>query len=117
MTGGVRQAQEEALERAIASADERAVVVKRMREHPASAAIQREGCEALRNLTAQNDQNRAQIARVGGIEALVTAMQGHPTDPVVQEQACMALFRLAASQDENQVKISNLGGIQALLKR
>ena len=32
ITGGVRQAQEEALERAIASGDEGAVVVKRMRE-------------------------------------------------------------------------------------
>ena len=41
ITGGVRQAQE-ALERAIASADAGAVV-EAMREHAASAAIQRKG--------------------------------------------------------------------------
>ena len=84
ITGGVRQAQEEALERAIASGDADAIV-KAMREHPAHAAIQRKGCEALRSLAAKSAENKILIAQVGGIEALVTAMQGHATDPGVQE--------------------------------
>ena len=65
ITGGVRQAQEEALERAIASGDEGAVVVKRMREHAANAAIQREGCRALWSLAAESAENRVQIGRMG----------------------------------------------------
>ena len=107
ITGGVRQAQE-ALKRAIASADAGAIV-KAMREHPANAAIQRKGCEALRNLAVKSAENKTLIAQVGGIEALVTAMQGHATDPGVQEQACAALLNLSSNNPENKVKISNLG--------
>jgi len=103
----VRQAQE-ALERAIKSADAGAIV-KAMREHAANAAIQRKGCEALRSLAAKSAENKILIAQVGGIEALVTAMQGHATDPGVQEWACRALVNLTVNNAENQVKFRGLG--------
>ena len=108
ITGGVRQAQEEALERAIASGDEGAVVVKRMREHAASAAIPRKGCEALGNLSGKSAENKTLIAQVGGIEALVTAMQGHATDPEVQLTACRALIDLAVDENLGLMFVASL---------
>ena len=92
------------MERAIADADAGAIV-KAMREHAASAAIQRKGCEALGDLSAESAENRTLIAQLGGIEALVTAMKEHPAHAGVQEEACATLRNLTVNAD-NRGKIA-----------
>jgi len=49
-----------------------------------------------------------QIARLGGIEALLTAMKELPAHPEVQQQACLALYNLSLSP-ESRAQIARLG--------
>ena len=82
-------------------------LLKAMKDHPAHPGVQEEACQALRNLTA-NPENDVKLSNLGGIEALLKAMKDHPTVPGVQEQACAALNNLSGNA-ENKVKISKLG--------
>jgi hypothetical protein len=45
-----------------------------MGAHTPIAGVQQTGCRALRKLASNDDENRAAIARAGGIEAVVAGM-------------------------------------------
>ena len=68
---------------------------------------------ALRNLSANNDDNQVKIASLGGIQALVKAMEAYVDSAAVQEQGCAALLNLSVNAD-NPAKIASLGGRQVL---
>jgi hypothetical protein len=55
------------------------------------------------------------VARAGGIEALIRAMGAHEGHADVQEAACRALDILSINP-ENKVKIFRAGGIETLIK-
>ena len=112
ITGGVRQAQE-ALKRAIADADAGAIV-EAMREHPASAAIQRKGCARLLDLTPsvesaeyqrirgenggewmEMDRKYRELASAGVIDVVCQALSTQPAE--VAATGCRILVFLARS--------------------
>lgn len=79
--------------------------------------------------TIRNVNDRAKIAEMGGIEAILNAMGGHQHDADVQKSCCEALRCLAVDVDNQvvivkhasqsgieKVKIAWQGGIEAILK-
>ena len=62
-------------------------MVAAMAEHTRDERVQEQACGALRNL-AVNADNKARIAREGGIELVVAVMSALPKAARVQEQAC-----------------------------
>ena len=64
-----------------------------MRAHVALAAVQQQGCAALRNL-AGNAESMVTIATAGGVKAVVAAMRAHAADAAVQQYGCWALKNL-----------------------
>ncbi len=62
-------------------------MVAAMAEHIRDERVQEQACGALRNL-AVNADNKARIAREGGIELVVAVMSALPKAARVQEQAC-----------------------------
>jgi len=89
-------------------------VVAAMQQHVSSAGVQEQGCDALRKL-AINSQNQVAIAAKGGVEAVVAAMQQHMSSAGVQEQGCGALSCLAVNA-ENKGTIAAKGGVEALVE-
>ncbi|KAJ1469153.1 hypothetical protein T484DRAFT_1597717, partial [Baffinella frigidus] len=71
--------------------------------------VQEQGCKALRNL-ALNNENRAAIARAGGIEAVVAGMGAHTLFAEVQRSGCAALGNLSFNNNENKTVIARAGG-------
>ena len=57
-----------------------------------------------------------EIAKQGGIDAIIKAMGNHPDHAGLQAQGCGALWSLAANNDANQVEIAKQGGIDAINK-
>jgi len=100
--------------RELASAGVIDVVCQAISTQPAEVAAT--GCRILRFLARSRD-NQAQIAGLGGIEALVTVMKEHwhPAHAGVQEEACATLRNLTVNAD-NRGKIAAQWGIEALLK-
>ena len=70
--------------------------------------------QALANLAANNDANKAAIAAAGGIEAIVAALEQHPADVAVQEQGCWALNSIGWSQRALQERIAQAGAAAAV---
>merc|ERR1712232_1067320 len=58
--------------------------------------------------------NRVEIAKLGGIVAVLQAMTLHPAKADVQGAGCMALGELASESPRNAKIIAENGGIQAL---
>ena len=56
-----------------------------------------------------------EIAKQGGIDAIIKALGNHPDHAGVQEYGCGALMILAAN-DANRVEIAKQGGIDAIIK-
>jgi hypothetical protein len=90
-----------------------AVVVAALREHGANAAVQEQGCAALRNMCA-NDDNKVKAGGAGALEAVVAALRAHGANAAVQEQGCRTLLRLCAN-DSNAVKAGGAGAIEAVV--
>ena len=99
----------------ISAADGIDAVVLRMRAHEDVAAVQEEGCEALRNLAEASAENQTKIATAGGIDAVVFAMRIHQDVAGVQEWGSGALAILA-NNAENKEKILAASGIDLLLR-
>ena len=57
------------------------------------------------------DSNKAEIARLDGIDVVLTAMQSHETHVGIQEQGCAAIANLALD-DMNRRAIASKGGIK-----
>ena len=71
-----------------------------MEEHLNVAAVQKDACAALFNLSAHSDNNV-----VDGIEAVLAAMKEHPKDRNVQEGACAALWNLSSHNDNKKLRL------------
>ena len=71
-------------------------MVAAMAEHIRDERVQEQACGALRNL-AVNADNKARIAKEGGIELVVAAMLALPKAIRVQEQACATSATSATS--------------------
>jgi len=63
---------------------------------------------------AKNEQNRENIAKVGGIEAIIAALNGENVDPDFLA-AAIHLLNQFARNDYFKDQISKLGGIEALI--
>ena len=94
-------------------------LVGAMRSHPTVAAVQMEGCCALRNLAcgtpgdARSRQGAVEaIVEAGGIEVLLTALRTHERAPRVLAQGCGALRNLATSLEVRGVLVQG-GGVEA----
>jgi hypothetical protein len=64
--------------------------------------------------TAKVDQNRAAIARSGGLLAIVQTMERFTDHADIQVAACCALEKLALDVD-NETAIADVGGVEAIL--
>jgi len=62
---------------------------------------------------ANNDSNRATIARSGGLLAIVNSMETHMSVPGIQVQACKC-FEVLALDPDNELAIGDVGGIEAI---
>ena len=79
-----------------------------------SPTVQEQCCGAL-GILAINDDNKVEIAKQGGIDAIIKALGMHPDHAGVQQQGCGALWTLAYN-DDNKVEIAKQGGIDAIIK-
>eukprot|EP00727_Mastigamoeba_balamuthi_P013590 m51a1_g8854 hypothetical protein (861) ;mRNA; f:497336-500408 len=71
-------------------------VVAAMRAHAADAAVQETACVALWDICERCAPNAADVARAGGIEAVVDALCAHAGDARVVQCACGALWSAVA---------------------
>eukprot|EP01116_Phalansterium_solitarium_P000598 TRINITY_DN10428_c0_g1_i1.p1 TRINITY_DN10428_c0_g1~~TRINITY_DN10428_c0_g1_i1.p1 ORF type:complete len:117 (-),score=5.43 TRINITY_DN10428_c0_g1_i1:415-717(-) len=65
-----------------------------MRAHVGSAVIQEYGCRALVNVSASG-QHKIQVAKAGGIEAVVASLRAHVDSVDVVEYGCSALATIS----------------------
>jgi hypothetical protein len=70
--------------------------------------------ERLANATSQGTHQRANIARLGGVIAIVRSMQSHPKNINIQVSACQALAHLSVD-NESQEAICEVGGRSAIV--
>ncbi|CAB9528750.1 ARM [Seminavis robusta] len=75
-----------------------------------SSALERL-CQAANHGSAQ----RKNIARLGGVMAIVRAMQMHPTNVAIQVNACEALEHLSVDPD-TQAATTEVGGMAAIVQ-
>jgi hypothetical protein len=88
-------------------------VVAALRAHPSSAAVQENGCTALRNLAA-NDANKVKAGGCGAIEAVVAALRAHPSSAAVQENGCTALRSICWTSGDLRQRARKAGAVGAL---
>ena len=91
------------------------VILSKMNAYRLNGQIQQQGCIALSNLAAENDDERKKIAGEGGIRVILNAMKEHAKDVKVQENGCAALRNLAFANVGNQKTIAKEGGIKVIL--
>ena len=58
--------------------------------------------------------NRVNIAKAGGIIAIITGMRMHAEDAGVQKEGCRALKNIGINNTDNQVEIKDAGGLTLL---
>ncbi|XRB22704.1 armadillo repeat-containing protein [Pseudoscourfieldia marina] len=90
-------------------------IIETMKLNVADADVQEQACWALRNLSANNSENKSRIGQAGGIEVVLSAMKRHQDQAGVQESACRALCNLS-NHPENKSRIAQAGGIEAVLR-
>ena len=83
-----------------------------MKAHVGNAAVQEQGCTALRKF-AIAAENEPKVAAAGGIEAVVAAMKAHAGVAAVQDNGCWALLNIAWSSAEIQARVVAAGGLMA----
>ena len=71
------------------------VILDAMRRHEANAYLQEWGCDVLRNL-ASNDDNQKTIAKMGGIKVILDTMKRHEANANIQEAGCIALLKIVS---------------------
>ncbi len=90
-------------------------VVAALRAHSANAAVQEQGCWALRNICCNNADNQAKAGGAGAVEAVVAALRTHSANAAVQEQGCRALCNLCTDSADNKAKAGGAGAIEAVV--
>ena len=78
-----------------------------------TASVVLSALEKLGQAAAIGSHQRSNIARLGGIIAILRAMQMHPTNVSIQLAACQALQNLAVDR-ETQIAIGDVGGIPTI---
>lgn len=61
--------------------------------HPKDPQLQEKALRALRNLSANCDENKIELANIGGIDSVISAMQVHRDESGVQETGAWTLSR------------------------
>ena len=84
-------------------------IIKALGNHPDHAEEIMRGCHALGSLAGNNDANRVEIAKQGGIDAIIKALGEHPDHAWVQQEGSRALGNLAFNTDIKQ-EIIKKGG-------
>ena len=92
-------------------------IVDALNSHPASAALQEQGCAALGNLAHAQPTNRARIVACGGPAAVVRGLSAHAHSEGVSWKGCAALWTLAAGEPAEgcHEAIGEAGGVEAVL--
>jgi hypothetical protein len=76
-----------------------------------------QGCAVVRKLASGNADNKVQLARLGGCEAVVNALKKWgATNENVAENGCGAVGNLASGNADNQVQLARLGAADAVRK-
>ncbi|CAM9695898.1 unnamed protein product [Phaeothamnion confervicola] len=88
-------------------------VIAAMRTHSTNAAVQQQGCWAVKSLC-RNDDNKRKLVMAGACEAVVAAMRAHSSNAIVQEYACWAVWSLGGDID-NKRKLGSAGTCEAVL--
>ena len=90
-------------------------IVDALNSHPASAALQEQGCAALGNLAHAQPTNRARIVACGGPAAVVRGLSAHAHSEGVSWKGCAALWTLAAGEPAEgcHEAIGEAGGVEA----
>ena len=89
-------------------------VVAVMRAHAEAVGVQENGCEALRNMAADNPENRARSRVAGAVEAVVAAMRAHKFYVLLQENGFGALYTMSVDSHENQARARAAGAPEAV---
>ena len=88
-------------------------IIKLMKTKRDKTIVQKNGCAALWDLAA-NDDNQKPIAKMGGIKVILDAMKRHEANADVQNNGCVALLNLTANDFDNQKTIAKMSGIKAV---
>eukprot|EP00939_MAST-03C_sp_MAST-3C-sp1_P001128 g1128.t1 len=111
-------------------------ILRAMETYKKNEDVQKKACTALGNLAggdnrehfiyylekspgeniACDNENKKQIAKEGGITAVLQAMKVHETSEGVQERACRALGNIALLNYENSNHTVKEGGVTAILR-
>jgi len=89
-----------------------------LRQRPASAAVAKQACAAVKNMCA-NSTSKVEAGRLGLLADLQAALRKHPGSAAVAEQACWAVKNMCAN-DSNKVEAGRLGllaDLQAALRK
>jgi hypothetical protein len=70
-------------------------IIKAMKSYKDDTEIQDISCQALSNLSYENDKIRVLIAQLGGIKAVLSAMERHVDEEELQWHALQTLWRLS----------------------
>lgn len=84
-----------------------------IRLHLHHPGVQEQGCGALVNLCA-DQENAAQCVALGGVEMVVAALRVHPTAPAVLIPGCVALFNLTWRRTDVQKRAREAGAVPLL---
>lgn len=80
------------------------VIVSAMLNHQSEANLQEKACEAIRNITIDDDNEKRAI-QVGAIQRVIDAMKLHIYSSSVQKKAIQALFNLTSIEIHKKVAI------------
>jgi hypothetical protein len=70
-------------------------IIKAMKDHADDGEMQDLACQALSNLSYENDKIRVLIAQLGGVRSVLAAMTAHVGNEELQWHAMQTLWRLS----------------------
>jgi len=89
-------------------------MIEFMGRHQSDVNIQVCSISVLFALSLNDRNNKAVIAGLGGISAIISTMQTHLHSPLIQEKGCQVLWSLCVLET-NQVAVGEYGGIQVIV--
>jgi hypothetical protein len=84
-----------------------------MQSHPAAAAVQAAGCNAVCALADGGQQAKA--GNIGAVDDVCAAMRAHAADALVQRNGCVAIACLVCKHRENLQAACAAGAIEAVV--
>jgi hypothetical protein len=93
------------------------VVVKAIGLYRENKDVARIGCQAIKELASGNEENTAELGRLGACEAIVYAIRTHgATDSIVAQYGCGAVRNLALGNIDNARKLGQYGACRAVVE-